>query len=404
MRLSRFRILAFRRSWVVWVALASAATAPTSADTLPSAPRSEWTRAEFTAKLDSLLKRAKNPGGAQEESDTFALARPEDADALLAAMERFPLTSESTQKLRAEVLAHPGTPGSLERLLQAPASDPADLHRAVRMLVWSADIQHRDASFKQQAMAQISRIMKHEAQAPTNAATAVYFASSLELLGEKGWVPQSKRAEITQLSQEVSRFQTGFKKRVDVKKPDYLALALDEMKNCTPFVKRAAAMTVGFLAMGVGAFGWGWVSDRHGPRIVGLAGALLLGTGLVLASRATSLLEFQRNFARQPGGAVLDGRDVGTVVCPWPNVVKLFVTASPEARAQRRFKELLARGETPIYERVFADLTERDRRDSERAAAPMKPADDAELLDTSDLDAAAAFQAALAIIAAKTRG
>jgi cytidylate kinase len=117
-----------------------------------------------------------------------------------------------------------------------------------------------------------------------------------------------------------------------------------------------------------------------------------------------SLLEFQRNFARQPGGAVLDGRDVGTVVCPWPNVVKLFVTASPEARAQRRFKELLARGETPIYDRVFADLTERDRRDSERAAAPMKPADDAELLDTSDLDAAAAFQAALAIIAAKTRG
>ena len=117
-----------------------------------------------------------------------------------------------------------------------------------------------------------------------------------------------------------------------------------------------------------------------------------------------SLLEFQRNFARQPGGAVLDGRDVGTVVCPWPEVAKIFVTASPQARAQRRFKELLARGETPIYERVFADLTERDRRDSERAAAPMKPADDAELLDTSDLDAAAAFQAALALIAAKTRG
>jgi cytidylate kinase len=95
---------------------------------------------------------------------------------------------------------------------------------------------------------------------------------------------------------------------------------------------------------------------------------------------------------------------VGTVVCPWPDVVKIFVTASAQARARRRFKELLARGETPIYERVFADLTERDRRDSERAAAPMKPANDAELLDTSDMDAAAAFQAALAIVAAKTRG
>jgi CMP/dCMP kinase len=117
-----------------------------------------------------------------------------------------------------------------------------------------------------------------------------------------------------------------------------------------------------------------------------------------------SLLEFQRNFARQPGGAVLDGRDVGTVVCPWPGVVKFFVTASAEARAQRRYKELLARGETPIYDRVLADLIERDRRDSQRAAAPMKPAQDAELLDTSDLDAAAVFQTALAHIAAKTRG
>ena len=134
----------------------------------------------------------------------------------------------------------------------------------------------------------------------------------------------------------------------------------------------------------------------------GAVGAQASVVAAIPAVRA-SLLEFQRNFARQPGGAVLDGRDVGTVVCPWPEVVKFFVTASPAARAERRFKELLALGETPIYERVFADLAARDRRDSERADAPMKQAADAELIDTSDLDASAVFQTALARIAAKTR-
>jgi cytidylate kinase len=134
----------------------------------------------------------------------------------------------------------------------------------------------------------------------------------------------------------------------------------------------------------------------------GAVGAQASVVAAIPAVRA-SLLEFQRNFAHQPGGAVLDGRDVGTVVCPWPEVVKFFVTASPAARAERRFKELLALGETPIYERVFADLAARDRRDSERADAPMKQAADAELIDTSDLDASAVFQTALARIAAKTR-
>jgi cytidylate kinase len=114
-------------------------------------------------------------------------------------------------------------------------------------------------------------------------------------------------------------------------------------------------------------------------------------------------LEFQRNFARQPGGAVLDGRDIGTVVCPWPETVKIFVTASPEARARRRYNELLGRGETPIYAAVFADLAERDKRDSERAEAPLKPAPDADVLDTSDLDPDAAFRMALGLISAKTR-
>ena len=144
-------------------------------------------------------------------------------------------------------------------------------------------------------------------------------------------------------------------------------------------------------------------SDMAAPDLrSGAVGAQASVVAAIPAVRA-SLLEFQRNFARQPGGAVLDGRDVGTVVCPWPEVVKFFVTASPAARAQRRFKELLALGETPIYERVFADLEARDRRDSERADAPMKQAPDAALIDTSDLDASAVLQAALARIAAKTR-
>jgi CMP/dCMP kinase len=119
-----------------------------------------------------------------------------------------------------------------------------------------------------------------------------------------------------------------------------------------------------------------------------------------------SLLDFQRNFARHPPGgmgAVLDGRDVGTVVCPWPETVKFFVTASLEARAQRRYEELLGKGESPIYAAVFAEMAERDRRDTQRANAPLKPADDAILLDTSQMSAETAFQAALAALAAKTR-
>jgi cytidylate kinase len=134
----------------------------------------------------------------------------------------------------------------------------------------------------------------------------------------------------------------------------------------------------------------------------GAVGAHASKVAVIPAVRA-SLLEFQRNFARQPGGAVLDGRDIGTVVCPWPETVKIFVTASPEARARRRYNELLGRGETPIYAAVFADLAERDKRDSERAEAPLKPAPDADVLDTSDLDPDAAFRMALGLISAKTR-
>ncbi len=117
-----------------------------------------------------------------------------------------------------------------------------------------------------------------------------------------------------------------------------------------------------------------------------------------------ALLDYQRRFAdRPPGGAagaVLDGRDIGTVVCPTA-AVKLFVTASTEARARRRHLELEARGETVGYEEVLEDLRRRDQRDTTRAHSPLVPAADADLLDTTNLDIEAAFQAALRIIAAK---
>jgi cytidylate kinase len=98
-----------------------------------------------------------------------------------------------------------------------------------------------------------------------------------------------------------------------------------------------------------------------------------------------ALLERQQEFAGQPGGAVLDGRDIGTVIAPDADV-KLFVTASAEVRAQRRVRELLARGMTAHYPEVLADIRSRDDRDSHREVAPLKQADDAILLDTSELD------------------
>ena len=113
-----------------------------------------------------------------------------------------------------------------------------------------------------------------------------------------------------------------------------------------------------------------------------------------------NLLKFQKEFSSQLSGAVLDGRDIGTVICP-DAAVKLFVTASPEARVERRYRELRAKGADPIKPRVLAEMAERDRRDSERAAAPLRAAPDAWLLDTTDMDADAAFAAALAFIEGK---
>ena len=107
-----------------------------------------------------------------------------------------------------------------------------------------------------------------------------------------------------------------------------------------------------------------------------------------------ALYERQRRFALQPGGAVLDGRDIGTVIAPEADV-KLFVTASVEARAERRWKEMAERGGSRTLEEIVADLRLRDERDRTRAAAPLVAAEDAIVLDTSGLNRAAAIEAAI---------
>ena len=118
-----------------------------------------------------------------------------------------------------------------------------------------------------------------------------------------------------------------------------------------------------------------------------------------------ALYDLQRGFAMDPPGgaegAVLDGRDIGTVICPEAKV-KFFITAVPEARAGRRHKELLDRGEASIYARILADIEQRDRRDATREVAPAKAADDAVEIDTSDMDADAVLAAALRTIAEMT--
>jgi cytidylate kinase len=113
-----------------------------------------------------------------------------------------------------------------------------------------------------------------------------------------------------------------------------------------------------------------------------------------------ALLDYQRNFARNAGrGAVLDGRDIGTVVCPDAHI-KIFVTASDEERARRRHLEHQGRGETVSYERVLEDLRRRDARDSGRSISPLEAAPDALHLDTTNLDPDQAFAAVLGLIAA----
>ena len=110
-----------------------------------------------------------------------------------------------------------------------------------------------------------------------------------------------------------------------------------------------------------------------------------------------ALLAFQRDFAAKPPGAVLDGRDIGTVICPDADA-KIFVTATPEARARRRAAEYRAGGRNITDEAVLADIRSRDERDSSRAVAPLKQAPDAHVLDTSALDIDAALRDAIAIV------
>lgn len=112
------------------------------------------------------------------------------------------------------------------------------------------------------------------------------------------------------------------------------------------------------------------------------------------------LLEFQQNFARRQPGAVLDGRDIGTVVCPDADV-KIFVIADTAVRAERRYLELVGRGEAVTRQEIFDTIARRDKRDSERSDAPMKPAEDALLLDTTELGIEEAFDAAVELIKRK---
>lgn len=132
-------------------------------------------------------------------------------------------------------------------------------------------------------------------------------------------------------------------------------------------------------------------ADLRGPDADRAASAV----AAIPAVRA-ALLDFQRRFGAE-NGAVLDGRDIGTVVFPQADA-KLFVTASPEVRARRRFLELQGRGQAAEYETVLAEIRARDEQDMNRAVAPLKPAEDAKLLDTSELDAEAAFQAAMRLL------
>ncbi len=117
----------------------------------------------------------------------------------------------------------------------------------------------------------------------------------------------------------------------------------------------------------------------------------------VMPAVRRALVEAQQAFSRRVPGTVLDGRDIGTVVCP-DATVKLYVTASAEVRARRRFDEIVSGGGSAVFEEVLADVIKRDERDMNRADSPLKPADDAHLIDTTEMGIEAAFQAAKRLI------
>jgi CMP/dCMP kinase len=147
-------------------------------------------------------------------------------------------------------------------------------------------------------------------------------------------------------------------------------------------------------ALAATTFGDGLLLD---PELRSEASGGLASRVSVHASVRQALYERQRAFATQPGGAVLDGRDIGTVIAPDADV-KLFVTASVEARALRRWKEMQARGEDRTLAEIEADLRRRDERDRTRAEAPLRAAEDAVVLDTSELSAEEAIRAAIAAV------
>ncbi|MFQ5939660.1 MAG: (d)CMP kinase [Alphaproteobacteria bacterium] len=144
--------------------------------------------------------------------------------------------------------------------------------------------------------------------------------------------------------------------------------------------------------------------DLEDPALRGDEAAQAASQVAAIADVRAAVLDFQRAFAAHPPGgargAVLDGRDIGTVVCPEADH-KLFVTADLEARATRRLQELRERGVESIYARVLQDMAERDARDSQREVAPLVPAVDAFMLDTTEMEADAAFAAALKFITSR---
>ncbi|CUH89518.1 Cytidylate kinase [Phaeobacter sp. CECT 5382] len=151
----------------------------------------------------------------------------------------------------------------------------------------------------------------------------------------------------------------------------------------TPAIEAARTLTAEDLERG----------DLRGPEAAQAASKVA-----VIAEVRAALVDFQRAFARRAGGAVLDGRDIGTVICPQAEV-KLFVTASPEVRAKRRFLELSAKGLAETLEEVLADVKARDERDMNRAEAPLKPAEDAVIIDSSTLSIEEAVTQALKVVA-----
>lgn len=144
------------------------------------------------------------------------------------------------------------------------------------------------------------------------------------------------------------------------------------------------------------------VEDLHNPRLrqekIGMAASIISAMPEVRAI----LLEFQRNFAKNPKGAILDGRDIGTIVCPDADL-KVFITASLETRAQRRHRELQGENIEVVYDSVLTDLRERDERDANRSVAPLVPADDAFIIDTSHLSADQVFNQVLDMVKEKIR-